>query len=111
MPSIELNLNIFYIIGMVVLAFLAGFFLRRYQKALIKKKFEQLENEIRINYADILELQKEKAALEIKIRQSPPPFIPKENESEKLPDSSPRMKLVPMEEINSIREHGTSSTV
>jgi hypothetical protein len=96
---------------MVVLAFCAGYFLRRQQRAVLKKKIEQLENEIRINYGDILELQKEKAGLEIKVSQSPPPFIPKENETEKFPDSPPRKKLVPMQEVNVMREHGTSSTV
>lgn len=70
MLFIELNLNIFYLFGMLFLAFLAGFLLRRKQVVSLKTKIEQLESERRINHAEILDLQKEKAILDEKINQS-----------------------------------------
>lgn len=75
MLFIELTLDIIYLLGMLLFAFFAGFFLRRNQLGFLKTKIEQLESERLINHAEILDLQKEKAILDEKINQSQVPVI------------------------------------
>jgi hypothetical protein len=75
MLFIELNINMIYLSGMLLLAFLTGFFLRRNQLVSLKTKIEQLESERLTNHAEILDLQKEKAIREEKINQSQVPLI------------------------------------
>lgn len=63
MPAIVLHLNIIYIAGLVLAAFLVGYLLRSAQLKKHQRKIQELEQEMLSNHAEILELEKEKAML------------------------------------------------
>jgi hypothetical protein len=92
---------------------LAGFFLRTTQIARSRARIILLEQEIRGNHAEILELQKDFIALELKMNVSKGPVIKMKNISkennEKLPDVSLRKKLLTKE--NSQEKSETFSVV
>ena len=76
MLAIEVTLNILYIIIPCILFFAAGFLYRSSQLKKLKSKIIELEKEMLSNHAQILQLQKDKAQLEEKIKDSRIPVIP-----------------------------------
>lgn len=94
MLAIVIPVNIFLFGGLILSAFLTGIILRRTQIRKLKKKILELENEMLSNHADILDLQKEKATLEQKLKELHIPVIPisvkDDNSSSKLQDISKR---------------------
>lgn len=94
MLAIELTLNVFVFAGLVTLAFVLGFVMRRTQIGSMRRKINDLEKEMLINHADILDLQKSKALLEQNLQASKIPVIPlnpgKEENSDKLSDKTRR---------------------
>ena len=75
MLAIEITLNIFSLPGIFIIAFLAGFLLRGARLTMLKKKVNNLEKEMLDNHAEILELQKERAALLNQMKESKIPVI------------------------------------
>ena len=63
MLVIVLHLNIIYIAGLMLAAFLVGYLLRSAQLRKHRRKIQELEQEMLSNHAEILELEKEKAIL------------------------------------------------
>ena len=94
MLAIELTLNVFVLAGTVLIAFLLGYLIRRNQIRSLNRKVLELETEMLINHADILELQKQKAVLEQNLQSSKIPVIPlnpsKEDGGDKLSDKALR---------------------
>ena len=94
MLAIELTLNVFVLAGTVLIAFLLGYLIRRKQIRSLNRKVLELETEMLINHADILELQKQKAVLEQNLQSSKIPVIPlnpsKEDGGDKLSDKALR---------------------
>ena len=76
MLAIALSLNLYLLVGIVSGSLFAGFMFRSGQIRSFKKKIVELEKEMLINHADILELQKQKALLEQNIQSSKIPVIP-----------------------------------
>ena len=107
MLFIQVSLNIFLLFGLVMLpAVLTIVFIRRgYQISGLQQRLGKLEKELLINYAEILDLQREKAQLEQKIQQSSIPVIPistaKEDKiQEAMPDVSARKKMLGQQVIH-----------
>ncbi len=101
MLAIAITVNLFLIVGSVALiSFLIGFALRGSQLKSLRSKIVHLEKEMLVNHSEILELQKEKAVLELKLKESSPiPVIPmnvvaEEKSAEKMPDVTMRKKLL-----------------
>lgn len=93
MLAIIIPMNVFLFGGLIIFAFVAGFFLRSSQLKKFKKKVLELENEMLSNHADILELQKEKSSLEQQLKEHHIPVIPissKEEGNSKVQDISKR---------------------
>jgi hypothetical protein len=100
MLAIQIPVNIYLLGGMVFFAALLGFSFRSVQLNSFKKKIGELEKEMLTNHAEILELQKEKVALDQKLKEtSPIPVIPitastEEKKPEKAPDVAIRKKML-----------------
>lgn len=94
MLAIELTLNLLVFAGIVVVSFVLGFMLRRKQLKSLKRKIFELEKEMLTNHADILELQRSKAMLELNLKTSKIPVISlnpqKEDGGDKLTDKALR---------------------
>lgn len=94
MLAIELTLNVFVLAGTLLIVFSLGYMIRRKQIRSLQKKVLELETEMLINHADILELQKQKALLEQNLQSSKIPVIPlnpsKEDGGDKLSDKALR---------------------
>jgi cell division protein FtsL len=63
MLLIRINVNIFLLAALLVVAFLVGYVIRARQLAIHRRKIYELEREMLNNHAQILELEKEKAEL------------------------------------------------
>jgi cell division protein FtsL len=63
MLLIRINVNIFLLAALLVIAFLVGYVIRARQLAIHRRKIYELEREMLNNHAQILELEKEKAEL------------------------------------------------
>lgn len=61
--AIEISVNAFLLLGLLVLAFVAGYVLRAQLIKKCKKRINELEREMLRDNARILELEKEKADL------------------------------------------------
>ncbi len=70
-----MHFNIFYLSGLLLLAFAAGFLLRSAQLRLHRRKVLELEREMLSNHAQILELEKEKAGLVKQLKELKIPVI------------------------------------
>jgi hypothetical protein len=109
----DVTANVYVFAAIVFASALAGFFLRTTQIARSRARIILLEQEIRGNHAEILELQKDFIALELKMNVSKGPVIKMKNISkennEKLPDVSLRKKLLTKE--NSQEKSETFSVV
>lgn len=75
MLAIVIPVNVFLFGGLILFAFVAGFITRKGQLKKMKIKVLELENEMLSNHADILDLQKEKAGLEQKLKEHHIPVI------------------------------------
>ncbi|AXY77306.1 hypothetical protein D3H65_26450 [Paraflavitalea soli] len=94
MLAIIIPVNIYLFGGIILVAFLTGLIIKRAQIKKLKKKVLELENEMLSNHADILDLQKEKAIIEQKLKELHIPVIPMTTKddagSSKLQDISKR---------------------
>jgi cell division protein FtsL len=75
MLAIQMNINVLVLVATIVAAAVAGYLLRSAQIASLKKKVINLENEMLSNHAEILELSKENAGLQQKIKHLHIPVI------------------------------------
>lgn len=82
MLALEVTLNIYVIVLLVIISFGIGFILRRSQLRSLKNKISDLEKEMLSNHADILELQKENANLEMTLKHTHIPVIQIKNSKE-----------------------------
>jgi hypothetical protein len=76
MLAIIIPVNVYLLGGIILFTFLTGFLLRKGQIKSLNKKVLELENEMLSNHADILELQKEKAGFEQRLKELHIPVIP-----------------------------------
>ena len=94
MLAIELTLNVFVLLGIVLVSFVFGRIMRRSRIKSLKTKIFELEKEMLSNHADILELQRSKAILEQNLQASKIPVIPlkptKDESADKLSDKALR---------------------
>ena len=82
MLAIEITLNPLILAAICFAFFAAGYFLRSHQLNKLRKKIIELEKEMLSNHADILGLQRQKAQLEEKIKESRIPVIPLKTKEE-----------------------------
>ncbi|HSZ86847.1 MAG TPA: hypothetical protein VK787_12515 [Puia sp.] len=102
MFTVEVITNVYVFAAILIASALAGFLLRTSQIARSRSRIIFLEQEIRDNHAEILELQKDFIALELKMNVVKGPVIKMKNvlkaeSDEKLPDVSLRKKLLTKE--------------
>ncbi|MFT3826888.1 MAG: hypothetical protein QM731_23390 [Chitinophagaceae bacterium] len=76
MLAIVIPMNVFLLGGLLILAVSVGFIIRSTHVASLNKKIGELEKEMLTNHAEILELQREKAGLEQRLKESHIPVIP-----------------------------------
>lgn len=76
MLAIILPINVFLLGGLLILAVSIGFLIRSGQIASLNRKVGELEKEMLTNHAEILELQRDKANLEQRLKESHIPVIP-----------------------------------
>ncbi len=97
---IELNVtNIFLFAGLAICFTLVGYISRSSKSVSLKKKVNELEREMLICHAEILQLQREKIDLMKAMGEPTIPVISiaaskDEKNSEKLPDVAARKKLL-----------------
>lgn len=113
MLAMVMNVNIFLVAGLVILSGIMGFALRGAKISSLKKKLSELENEMLLSHADILQLQKEKILLMKEMSQPVSPVIPitgakDEKNGEKLPDVSGRKKLLNPQQTPSVKQQSGS---
>ncbi|HLY68852.1 MAG TPA: hypothetical protein VKR53_03930 [Puia sp.] len=104
MLTSDITANVYVFAAIIFASALAGFLIRSVQIARSRARILLLEQEIRSNHAEILELQKDFIALELKMNVVKGPVIKmknvlKETNNEKLPDVSLRRKLFTKEII------------
>ena len=91
MLLIKLSIEISMLAGIIAIAFATGFLLRGSQLKKQKNKVSELEKEMVLSHAEILELQRDRLLLEEKLKDtSSIPVIPitakEEKKSDKLQD-------------------------
>lgn len=100
MLAIPITVNLFVLVGSLALSALIGFAFRSGQIKSLRNKIANLEKEMLVTHAEILDLQREKVNLEYKLKESSPiPVIPintvtEDKNTDKLPDVSMRKKLL-----------------
>lgn len=82
MLLIEITINAFVLAGLVLASIGLGFMFRSNQVTIHKKKVVELEKEMLLNHAEILELQQRNNALELKVRTLSIPVIPMNTKEE-----------------------------
>jgi hypothetical protein len=88
MLFIPLTMDAFLLCGIVMGAFMIGFSFRSKQILKSKRRIGELEREMISNHAEILELQKEKLALELRLKGSSNiPVIPISSKEDKKSDN------------------------
>jgi hypothetical protein len=105
----DITTNVYVFASIVIASAFAGFFLRTTQIGRSRARIILLEQEIRDDHAEILELQKDFIALELKMNVVKGPVIkmknlPKAESDEKLPDVSLRKKLLTKENLQEKNE-------
>lgn len=85
MLAITIPVNLFVFGGALMFGFIIGFLARSSQLSKWKRKVTHLETEMLTNHADILELQKENALLEQKLKELVIPVIPLNAVKEETP--------------------------
>ncbi len=93
MLALEVTLNVFVILGFLLLAMALGFFARSAQLNSLRRKVVELEREMLSNHASILELQQQKAGLEKQMKESRIPVIPMKNKEEAEVEHAENKKL------------------
>jgi len=93
MLLIKLSIEVSMLAGIIAIAFVTGFLLRRSQLKKLKSKVNDLEKEMIASHAEILELQRDRLLLEEKLKgNSNIPVIPitakEEKKSDMLQDKS-----------------------
>ena len=93
MLLIKLSIEISMLAGIIAIAFATGFLLRGSQLRKQRNKVSELEKEMILSHAEILELQRDRVLLEEKLKgDSSIPVIPntakEEKRSDKLQDKS-----------------------
>jgi hypothetical protein len=93
MLLIKLSIEISMLAGIIAIAFATGFLLRGSQLKKQRNKVSELEKEMILSHAEILELQRDRVLLEEKLKgDSSIPVIPitanEEKKSDKLQDKS-----------------------
>jgi hypothetical protein len=93
MLLIKLTLDVSMLVGIITIAFAAGFFMRGSQLKKLKGRVSELEKEMMASHAEILELQRDRLILEEQLKGSSNiPVIPitakEEKKSDKLQDKS-----------------------
>jgi hypothetical protein len=113
MFTIDITTNVYLFAAIVVASSFIGFFIRTSQIARSRARVILLEQEIRDNHAEILELQRDFIALELKMNVAKGPVIKMKNiareNNEKLLNVSLRKKLLTKE--NSQEKNETFSVV
>jgi hypothetical protein len=104
MFTIDITTNVYLFAAIMVASAFTGFFLRTTQIARSRAHIILLEQEIRDDHAEILELQRDFIALELKMNVVKGPVIKMKNllkaeSDEKLPDVSLRKKLLAKEKL------------
>jgi hypothetical protein len=95
-----ISVNVFLIGGIVLVAAFIGFVFRSRQLSKYRHRISELEKDILANYADILDLQKDKAVLEQRLKETsdipviPISTIPDEKKGDKNQDIAIRKKLL-----------------
>ena len=82
MLLIEITINAFVLAGLVLASIGLGFMFRSNQVTIHKKKVVELEKEMLLNHAEILDLQQRNSALELKVRTLSIPVIPMNTKEE-----------------------------
>lgn len=82
MLAIEINLNVLLLIGLLLIAFVLGYLIRRNSIRSFHEKIMDLEIEMLNNHARILELEKEKAAMIKQMKEPKIPVIPLKSSKE-----------------------------
>ncbi|MBS1598928.1 MAG: hypothetical protein JST75_11950 [Bacteroidetes bacterium] len=103
----EFTINIFVLALIIVVAAAIGYLLRSRQMTKKLIKIDELEREVLANYAQILELEKENTALEIKLQDIKIPVIPmkapvrdeQQDTNQKVPDITLRKQLLSKENL------------
>lgn len=75
MLDIMFSISLIWLIALVVASAAIGFYVRSLSISSFKRKVGELENEMLRNHADILDLQKQKSELEVKLNSSEIPVI------------------------------------
>jgi hypothetical protein len=93
MLLIKLSLDVSLLVGIITIAFAAGFLMRGSRLRKLKGRVSELETEMMASHAEILELQRDRLMLEEKLKDSSSiPVIPitskEEKKSDKLQDKS-----------------------
>jgi hypothetical protein len=99
MLTLEIPVNVFILLAIVLVSAFAGLSFRKRQVSKCTLRIAELENEVINNHGEILELQKEYINLDLKYRSIKDPVIAmnkilKSESEEKLPDISLRKKLL-----------------
>jgi hypothetical protein len=100
MLSLEFSMSFLMLSGIVGVSVFLGFILRSRQLGKSKMKLAKVENELISSHAEILELQKEYMALELKLRGVKDNVVLMRNTSlqadntEKLPNVAIRKKMI-----------------
>ena len=100
MLTLEFSMSFIMLLGVIAVSVILGFLLRSRQLGKSKMKLAKVENELISSHAEILELQKEYMALELKLRGVKDNVVLMRNTSlqtennEKLPNVSIRKKMI-----------------
>lgn len=88
MLFIPLTIDVIWLCVLMTFTLITGFWFRSSQLKKLKRKIAELEREMVLNHAEILELQKEKLELQDKLKGSfSIPVIPITSKEEKKPDN------------------------
>ncbi len=108
MLTLEFTLNVFVFAAILIAAAYVGFTFSKIQISKNRHRIAELENELIRNHSEILSLQKEFIAIELKLNSTKDPVVVmknvlKQESNEKLPDVSLRKKLLGVDN-NSVKE-------
>ena len=82
MLAFDLTITVWWLLFVVVLSAILGFFARSRNISSLRRKLSELENEMLRSHSDILELQKQNSELERKLNESQSPVIPMKSPKE-----------------------------
>ena len=99
MLAFQFMVNILWLIPVAIVAFIAGLIFRSMQVSHIRSRMSDLDKDLLNTHAELLELHREKAELEQRLKDPPSPVIPikstkEESNPEKIPDVGMRKKLL-----------------